>query len=265
MIVALQGGLANQLFQYAFGVSVAKARKEDVVFTRFRVDNDMKRSYSLDAFNIYLPFAGTESDLRFHDGGSFNPDAYTAPLNTTFVGYWQTEKYFDVPLVRERLVLKNFPSYESGLMAKKIWSTPDSTFVHVRRGDYINEKHTSEFHGNLTMAYYAAAMNRILETRQGAKFFIFSDDPQWCRSAFPECEVIDFNPPGNGQQPGREHEDLWLMAQCEHAIIANSAFSWFGAWLGDTKENRMVIAPQPWFRNPDQSSQDTVPDRWIKL
>jgi hypothetical protein len=264
MIVALQGGLANQMFQCAFGLSVAQMRKEDVFFTRFRVDNDVKRSYSLGAFNVDPQFVNAESDSKFYDGGSFNPEVYTTP-NTTFIGYWQTERYFDARRIRECFSLRNSPSSQSLEIADKIRRTPNSTFIHVRRGDYISEKHTSEFHGNLSALYYAGAMNKILQAKPDAKFFIFSDDPQWCRSAFPDFEVIDFNRPGNGHQPGREHEDIWLMAQCEHAIIANSAFSWWGAWLGDTKENRMVIAPQPWFQNADLVSNDIVPDRWIKL
>src|SRR5208282_1634418 len=106
MIVTLMGGLCNQLFQYAFGVSVAKARGEDLLFARNRVDRDVKRSYSLGAFQAPIRFAPNDGGILYYDGGVFTPDVYKVPRNTTFVGYWQTEKYFDVPIVREYTQLR---------------------------------------------------------------------------------------------------------------------------------------------------------------
>jgi len=262
MIVALMGGLANQLFGWAFGISVAAQKKEELLFTRFRVDNDIKRSYSLGAFDINPVFTTYETHPIFHDSGCFNPNVYYAPSSTTYFGYWQTEKYFNDPLVRKSLMLRNEPSEESKQIADEMRNSR-SCFIHVRRGDYVKEPHTAKFHGNLNMEYYQTAMGLIQLAVSETKFFVFSDDPEWCRANFPNCVVIGHNKPGDGLRPGKEHEDLWLMSQAQHAILANSAFSWWGSWLGDEKQNRMVIAPKKWFQEIEQS--DLIPDRWMKI
>jgi hypothetical protein len=265
MIVTLMGGTANQLWQYAFGTSVAKARKEKVYFTRNRVDADVKRSYGLDAFLTEIEFAKHETDVKFHDGGRFNQDVYGAPQNTTFIGYWQSEKWLDDPLIRKHTRLAHRPSDETLRVAEEINSAKNSTFVHVRRGDYVTEKHTSAFHGNLTLEYYQRAIMRIRNFTTEETFFIFSDDPNWCRENFPGLRVVDHNHPGNGQVAGKEHEDLWLMSLCNHGILANSAFSLFGAWMGDTQKDRIVIAPRQWFQDPNMDSSDMVPERYARL
>ena len=243
---------------------MARERGEQLFFTRNRVDNDIKRSYGLDAFQTSLRFALQESEIKFMDGGSFNPDVYKTPSCTTFIGYWQTEKYFNAPMIREDIQLAKPPSEESKRVADEIRGIENSTFIHVRRGDYVSEPHTSKFHGNLSREYYDRAIERIRDSAH-ANFFVFSDDPEWCRAAFPDFRVIGHNKPGDGKTAGREHEDLWLMSLCRHAIIANSAFSWFGAWLGDEQKGRMVIAPKHWFQDPNQYDGDIVPERWVKI
>jgi glycosyl transferase family 11 len=261
MIVTLQGGLANQLWQFAFGVSVAKVRKEDVFFTRNRVDADVKRSYALDAFQINPIFVERETENKFYDGGRFNPDVYIAPPDTTFIGYWQAEKFLNPDLVRA-LTLRYKPSDETLKIAEQILEADNSVFIHVRRGDYVQEKHTANFHGNLSTEYYARALGHLLDLTP-CKFFVFSDDPGWCYENFPDFQIVDHNKPGDGTASGREHEDLWLMSLCQHAIIANSAFSFWGALLGDEQKGRTVIAPKQWFANSE--APDMCPERWTKI
>ena len=108
------------------------------------------------------------------------------------------------------------------------------------------------------MEYYSKGIEKIRQQHPNAKFFIFSDDKQWCRENFPEHTVVEST---------NHIDDLWLMSLCRHAITANSAFSWWGAWLGDEKPNRIVIAPQRWFNDPDAQARsgDIVPERWAKL
>jgi len=263
MIVALQGGLANQLFQWAFGVSVSHARNEKIEFTRFRVDNDPKRSYSLDAFNLDLKFTEKESVNHFYDGGGFNTNVYDAPRDTTFIGYWQSLMYFNPRLINQNdLRLAETPSTVSLQLAERMASSP-SAFIHVRRGDYISHPHTNKYHGSLGMGYYTCAIDRIRQQTPDVKFFVFSDDPEWCRQAFPDFTIVDHNKPGDGKQAGLEHEDLWLMAHCKHAILANSSFSLFGAWWGDLQP-RIVIAPRTWFQDPSRQDNPAL-DHWIKL
>jgi hypothetical protein len=115
--------------------------------------------------------------------------------------------------------------------------------------------------------WYAEAMLYIAERVRNVRFFVFSDDPQFCKTAFPECRVVDHNKPGSGESgPGKEHEDLYLMALCDHAIIPNSSFGWWGAYLGDANgKDRIVIAPKVWFRKEGLRSEDIIPERWVKI
>jgi Glycosyl transferase family 11 len=116
------------------------------------------------------------------------------------------------------------------------------------------------------MDYYNAAMSYVREREPEVRFFIFSDDPDWCRSTFPHDTVVGHNGWGSGNRgPATEHEDLYLMSLCNHAVICNSTFGWWGAWLGDevTRRPRIVVSPEKW--SVDGKPRDIVPERWIKL
>lgn len=264
MVVTLQGGLGNQMFQYAFGASVAAVRKEDLYFTRYRVDEDHKRSYSLGVFKGDLKFVPKEGNPCFsEDVFQYDPSVYTRPPKSSFSGHWQTEKYFNEALVRQGLALRNPVSAKTQQVAEQVLAAgSNSTFLHIRRGDYL-WKENVVFHGAPTANYYNAAISHINERVGEAKFFVFSDEPGWCKTQFPNFTVIDHNKPGDHIAPGQEHEDLYLMSLCRHAIIANSSFSWWGAWLGDIQKDRIVIAPKKWFV-VDMVTKDIIPDRWIR-
>lgn len=266
MVVRLQGGLGNQLFQVAFGFSVAKKRGEELYFTRFGVDNDTKRSYSLGPFKCDLKFVPKEGDpIYSEDVFLYDPLVYQRPRNPSFSGHWQTEKYFDVPLVREILAFRNPPSAKTQEVAELIKDAgANSAFLHIRRGDYLWKENLT-YHGGCSPGYYQMAIARIKQKAPDTKFFVFSDEPDWCRTAYPNFTIIDHNKPGDNRAPGQEHEDLYLMSLCRHAVIANSSFSWWGAWLGDTQPDRLVIAPKKWFTTPSLQYRDVVPERWIKL
>ncbi len=252
MIVALQGGLGNQMFQYAFGVSVAKARGEKVYFSRNRVDADPKREYSLGAFNLPIEFA-EEKEPFYYDTYLYDPGVYTAPKDSTFVGHWQTEKYFDEG-VRE--IFRPPPG--------KFLDCPDNflrgnkTSIHVRRADYLLPEAVA-YHGLCSTAYYERAVRRVYEIYgQGMEFFVFSDDPEWCKTVFRKEAIV---PRFTIMPIGTPHDDLWLMSLCPNAIIANSSFSWWGAWLG---LQSLVIAPKRWYAN-GPLERDICPDRWLRL
>ena len=253
MIVSIQGGIGNQLFQYAFGRSVSIVRNEELFFTKAGCGGD--REYSLDAFNVKIQWAEGRQPQRGEPVFRFDAGVYTEPRGLWYHGYWQTEKYFNVPVVREELRFKNMPTTIAIKWADKI-TTGKNAFIHVRRGDYLKEPHQS-FHGNLSMQYYNEGIDRIKQVQPDAKFFIFSDDTEWCKSNFSkEYEVVE----------GTDRfEDMYLMSLCRHAVIANSSFSWWGAWLGDEKKDRVVIAPRKWFQSPSMSYDDVIPDRWVKL
>jgi hypothetical protein len=142
-----------------------------------------------------------------------------------------------------------------------------SVFLHVRRTDYLRQ---AEYHRNLwDTGYYPPAMALVRERIEDARFFVFSDDPKWCGGALPGLRVVSHNRPGGklfgSDMPGREHEDLWLMSLCRHAVIANSSFSWWGAWLGDWEADRTVVAPAAWMGPMARlDTRDIVPRRWLR-
>ena len=133
--------------------------------------------------------------------------------------------------------------------------------IHVRRGDYVSDAITQEIHGLSPLEYYAAAIQHIAHVAVQPHFFVFSDDPSWVRQNlhidYPTTYV-------EHNTADRNYEDLRLMSLCRHHIIANSTFSWWGAWLGSNRA-KMVIAPKRWFNTPDKDTRDLIPRSWIQL
>ncbi len=280
MIVQLRGGMANQCFQAAFGISVAHARQEPLYFHKFGLDNGQARAYSLGAFNIEVVFKdpAPENFTYREKTFAFDKDALLAPRGSYYCGLWQTERYFVKKLVRQAFTPKNPLSQRSIEWKMKLLGKngPPTCSIHVRRSDYLNVQHYHGLAGG--MEYYNAAIQYIREkVNDRVRFFVFSDDHEWCRSNFPKdgFSIVDCNGFGNGRiGPRTEHEDIMLMSFCDHAIIANSSFSWWGAWLGDqTAEDygmkRIVIAPKDWFNptGPAKSldTSDVCPERWTRI
>jgi hypothetical protein len=268
MIVVFQGGLGNQMFQYAFGISVAKVKGEEVFF-KWRGGPEW-RQYSLDPFNCKVNLVQETTGETFGEPVfAFDPAVYTRPIGSSFAGHWQTEKYFtgNAQQVRNDFTLRSPVNDKTKEVAEAIQTAGErGAFLHIRRTDNLIPINI-EFHGLTTMEYYKAAIEHIRARQESAKFFVFSDEPEWCKVNFgPEFTVVDHNKMGEGGKPGLEHEDIYLMSLCRHAVIANSTFSWWGAWLGDTQPNRIVIAPQKWFGYAaGLEGKDIVPERWVKL
>ena len=261
MIVALQGGLANQLFQYAFGRSVSIAKGEELFFKN-QFGGAPHCKYGLDDLHTKIQFGGPHPTYLYSEGAfKYDTNVYNAPHGTFYNGFWQTEKYFNEPIVREEIRMKTPMSPEGMKWAEKIASAETSCSVHIRRGDYLKEPHKS-FHGVLDLEYYRRALECVEHQMQylgRVEFFIFSDDLNWCQNTFKGgFEFVDH---------GNAYESLFLMKLCHHAIIANSSYSWWGAWLGDEqKEDRLVIAPEKWFSDSSGMQYgDVVPERWVKI
>jgi len=253
VIVRLTGGMSNSLFMWAFGQSLSKQRQEEVKYCWCRSTWD----YSLDKFAIDVPLVNPPINNPIYDEKTFAFDegVYTAPPNSYYRGYWQTERYMlDKEEIRKKIVLREIRP-EVALVADLL-RNQNSVFLHIRRGDYLTPG-TAAYHGNLGHAslqegYYKDAVNYILEKVNDPKFIVFSDDPEWCRQNLP-YPVIHFS----------HHEDLYLMSQCKHGIGANSTFSWWANWLGETPD-RICIAPVKWF-NAEADTRDIIPQRWVKL
>jgi hypothetical protein len=134
--------------------------------------------------------------------------------------------------------------------------------VHIRRGDYINDKHTQKFHGNCGKDYYLEAIKKIKQEKKDITFIFFSDDIDWVKKNFENISssvlYVDEN------KDSESWKDMLLMSYCNHQIIANSSFSWWAAWL-NANPDKIVIAPQKWYNDETLSHINVVPQSWIKL
>ena len=194
---------------------------------------------------------------------TFDPDVLrTTRRNIYLQGYWQSEKYFrDIrPMLQRDLTVKTEPDAANAAMAGRIRRV-ESVSLHVRRGDYVSNEVTTRVHGVMDPDYYRRAAEDLGARVRQPHFFVFSDEPQWAREHLElghPTTVVDLN------GPDRSCEDLRLMRLCRHHIIANSSFSWWGAWLSDGPDP-VVIAPKRWFRESEHDTRDLIPDRWRRL
>lgn len=279
--IRLCGGAGNQLFQWAFGRSL-QAHGQEVQWDRGPLDDDSRRKYLLDKLGLDLPLVShvKTGPLIREETLRFQPGFLDLTGNATLEGYFQSECYFSD--IRHAIVLDVFtdmgwskPTME--MTRKIIAHEGHSCFVHVRRSDNLSKRGIS-FHGLTTSLYYERAIAIIRARAPGTHFFVFSDDPAWCKEHFREdsMTVVEINPPSFTvdadhelirNDSGSECEDLWLMSLCQHAIIANSSFSWWGAYLNchEKHRERIVIAPEPWFASLEADSTDIVPKRWMRM
>ena len=286
----IQGGLGNQLFQYAMGRAVATKMKRNLTLDARTYEINKIRRYQLPLFNIQAQEVRglDERRIRFvlsDKARSIQPAIYAiAPWlkveivrdresaydssvfqprkRVLFIGFWQTEQYF--AFMREQLLaelsFKESPSPENQKWLFEINQT-NAVCLHVRRTDYIGNADLAQLGSEDGLRYYRTAIDRIRDCFPDATFYIFSDDPKWTRDnidAGPHARFITHNVGTN------DHEDLRLMMHCKHFIIANSTFSWWGAWLA-THPAKQVIAPRVWLLGNEQFSSQIVPPGWVRL
>ena len=187
-------------------------------------------------------------------------DEHAGPL--VLEGYWQSFKYFERhrELICREFSLRDAPDPRNQEMAARIRKV-EAVAIHIRRGDYVMDATANAVHGTCDLQYYQRAVEVMVRKVKNPHFFVFTDDPVWAKSNLTLCgplEVVDHN---LGE---RDHLDLWLMSQCRHFIIANSSFSWWGAWLGQRKQ-KTVIAPKRWFKIDKYPAEDRIPPEWIRL
>jgi len=291
IITKLQGGLGNQMFQYATARSLAIKNKTtlkldiQLLLDETPYENFTPRKYELGIFNIEQNFAQAKEINRFYRASKFNlikqirnkvaPCNYisephfhfsesilSVKSNAYLDGYWQSEKYFED--IRH-VLLGDFkiitPLSVKNLELTKVINNTESVSIHVRRGDYMSNKTINETHGICSMEYYNSAISYIASKIEHPTFFIFSDDIPWVKNYMNynyNVIYVDHN------SPDMAYEDLRLMSLCKHNIIGNSSFSWWGAWLNPNKD-KIVIAPKQWFATTERSSIDIIPEGWIKL
>jgi len=280
IIVKLRGGLGNQMFQYATGRNLALRNNTKLKFDVTELENDNLRSYELNVFYISGSIA---SRYRLMLIRKFNKSIFSKMLGQNYFyikqktrnfdetilkkrgniyldGYWQSENYFKD--IRE-IIVKDFtikvePKGENKSLLRKIENS-NSVCIHVRRKDYIRNKKTKEFHGFCSLEYYNKAAKIIEKKVSNPKFFVFSDEPAWTKENLKLNKTTIYVDINNTK---RSYEDLRLMSNCKHFIIANSSFGWWGAWLSNNAE-KIICAPEKWFKSVDEG--DIVPKSWIRV
>lgn len=282
IITKLIGGLGNQMFQYAAGRRASIANKTEFKLDITGYDHQVgitKRKYMLHIFHITEQFAAKDEIHKLKNRsfitkiihkGTYRKEKYfhfdakilEATDNSYLEGYWASEKYFlDVPhIIRKDFTLKNIPNKTNMAMLTRI-STCNSVSIHVRRNDYVKDKKTHDFHGVCGLDYYKKAISLIVKQTSNPHFFIFSDDPDWCRVHFSLPYPTNYVTHNLGKT---DYEDMRLMSACTHNIIANSSFSWWGAWLNQ-HANKIIITPKKWFNDTSINTEDLIPKLWSRL
>jgi len=294
ILIKIQGGLGNQMFQYALAKKIGLLKKVPVKFDISWFNNfgekTAPRHYNLPKFNIIENIA-TDKEIKkfqrhyphfskigkfynflFSDSSKYfkeknrNFDSSILNLNDNVCldGFWQSEKYFKniENIIRTEFTLKeeseNFIKLKENILKRK----NSSIAIHVRRGDYIRDPQKKERHTVLPTEYYTKSLEIIKEKIPNPYFFIFSDDIEWCKQYFNKLDNVYFVDDKNL----KDYEELITMSKCKHQIIANSSFSWWGAWLNPNL-NKIVIAPKNYFNNPKikVNINDRFPRKWIKV
>lgn len=279
IIIRLMGGHSNQMFQYAVGRHIAKKYntnlKLDVSWFDNIADGDTPRVYELGTYaideNFYVPTLWSKlltkvGRIKHYTESGFVYDHFVENLGpyAYLEGYFQSWKYFND--IRDTIITdfsyKEEPRGANKLVLNKILNDDNSVSLHIRRGDYVTNKNTSNFHGLKDMDYYKAALKEIKRKVKNPNVYVISNDPKWCKKNLDlgvPTTIIDNNNDVTGGA-----EDMRLMRACRHNIMANSSFSWWGAWLNENPD-KIVIAPQQWFNDPSIDTSDLIPEGWIRL
>jgi hypothetical protein len=280
------------MFQYALGRRLALEHavplKLDLTcFTEHAHGRDTPRAYALDGWCIAATFATAEDLRNFAEpprgrlarwfrkvapagrraavrehGFGFSPAVLSTVPPALLIGYWQTEKYFAsiAGELRKDFTLRHAPC-EHALQALRQVVGSDAIAVHIRRGDYVHDQKTNAYHGVCGLEYYERAARLVAERLKKPHFIVVSDEPQWAnqhlRLPWPTTYVAH-------APRCVPHNDMWLMSMCSHHVIANSSFSWWGAWLSESR-NKIVVAPKAWFRGAEVDTTDLIPQGWLRL
>ena len=253
------GRLGNQMFQFASTLGIAKMVGTNPLFPIENCHREMGngpinlktgtnmwvKCDILDCFEIpkgyFVPETQISPSFIYQENEfKFNPQVRSLRQNTDLYGYFQDERYF-IDIKEDILNIFKFRKEVSeraeSHLGENLGSIPGIfplVSLHVRRGDYtLYPNH----HPTCSPEYYSEAMSRFSD--QKIKFLVFSDDIDWCRTQFLGDQFVFID-------SGSPYSDLKIMTQCDHHIIANSSYSWWGAWL-NPKENKRVIAPSRWF------------------
>jgi len=290
VIVNLLGGLGNQMFQYAFAYSFSRKNNVPVKLDILDFNSYKLRTYELELYNISLDLANYDEVCKLkykqetifekiirvlkrshrpfaisyiqEKDFTYNPKIFEQKDDLYLKGYWQSEKYF---IEFRNELLKEFclkdKLHKKNQLYKQTINQYESVSLHIRRGDYVIDMHTNSVHGTCSLEYYKKAVDYMISKLNNPHFFIFSDDLTWAYDNINFIENITFV---DIEDKIPDHEEMYLMSQCKHNIIANSSFSWWGAWLNQNS-SKIVIAPKKWFNDKTINTKDLIPNEWIRL
>ena len=285
IITQINGGLGNQMFPYAAGRALALRHGVDLALDTRIFDGGTQFGFGLDHFAhaarqglpAEMPPERRQNRLRYlvwrglklkphlfrEHGLSYNAGFDDLGDGVYLKGYWQSERYFKSveAAIRDDFVITTPPTPENAAILTELAHLP-AISLHIRRGDYVKDSRTNATHGTCTLEYYARAVDMIAGTMTDKPvIFTFSDDPVWVREnlVLPyEMRVMEHN------DSDHNYEDLRLMSACRHHIIANSSFSWWGAWLNPSPD-KLVVSPARWFADPKMLNEDIWPENWSRL
>lgn len=292
IIAQLQGGLGNQIFQYATARALSHQHKipllldyawycktyKDVTPRQFllstlntkgalitldppikkpkRIRRILQNLYPTKSY-LYSEHSPYRFDSRLLKLPAFNSqDLY-------LIGYWQSYRYFES--IKKLLQIEIKPKdplnshYQNYL--QQIQAT-NSTMVHVRRGDYIHLTSAAKIHGFLGLEYYQKGMGIFMQKSPDTHFFVFSDDLNWAKASLPHQDRITFIQSQNCDDA--VVQELELMTHCKNHLIANSSLSWWAAWLAKNPSN-IVVCPSKWTNDPGIDWGDLLPNQWQKI
>ena len=296
IIVKFIGGLGNQMFQYAFGQAIAIRTGHTVKYdTSELLDRSTDpgytvRDYELGVFTGSVAIA-TSGELRIFGPAptnpllslpfkvyrrlvrarrfsekilfGYDPTVFNCGPNTYFEGYWQNVQYFKSieTQLRQAFELKAPLVGRNLALAQLIGATPNAVMLHVRRGDYVTNAQANAVHGVCSPQYYAQAVAAVQARVGDVHLFVFSDEPAWVQANMQFAAPTTYISHNTGLASA---EDLRLMSLCRHNIIANSSFSWWGAWL-NPHSDKLVVAPKQWMQVATIDSMGLLPAEWLML
>lgn len=275
-LIKMTGGLGNQMFIYAMYLKMktifpnVRIDLSDMVHYQVHYGYEMNKVFHLPrtefcinrSLKKIIEFLLFKTILERKQGGSLVP--YTRKYHWPWIyfkGFYQSEKYFAgiEKEVREAFVFDIRRASRRSLRAmQEIKADPHAVSIHVRRGDYLLEKHWKALGCICQSSYYLNALAELEKRVKHPHYYVFSEDLNWVRRNLPltKAEFIDWNKGEDSWQ------DMMLMSHCRHHIICNSTFSWWGAWLNPLPD-KIVIAPERW--SGDKNSKGVVPEGWITV
>jgi hypothetical protein len=290
IIVQLKGGLGNQLFQYAAARAISERQHSEVMLELNTYNQKGLKAHEFYALKYFKINAGiiNNSDVELFYSNNifrkvqrkvmrlmgkgkirqiyekkqfiFDPKIFMYTGNIYLRGYWQSEKYFKniEDIIRTELSLNDLLTPKTLEIAEEIRTKNNTVSLHIRRGDYITDAKTYNVLGLCSLDYYKKCVSSLAKELGGLNLYVFSDDLAWVKENLICDYPLYFVDHGDIEYA---YEDMYLMSLCEHNIIANSSFSWWGAWLNKNKD-KIVFAPQKWIVNAKTTDLDIIPETW---